>query len=301
MATYLRKKVTANITQRTAQTHTKSATANGFCDSDPYDFDIGLTGNGLSTAMLGLIDQRVRGTLDSIYSSLSSALPCADHDSLTSQTASEDEYDPASNLKASHTAQEVETNTEKSVPESPSVKQHTAQHEPAFLQRLMVKQDTHAVSWSAKSSSSSDWGDTAEDGSAEVSAQPVQLDTSEQPCDSAAAAAPSDKPTPTMPCAEHSQKALQPSETGQEEQAQAAKPLRPSGGSQNSDRQSKGPVLKRPASAGALAGSQGSAGSRKRKAGPSNAMVRSVLLGSQDLIPVLLKSIGCTPKPTIVA
>ena len=177
--------------------------------------------------------------------------------------------------------------SEKPVPQAPSLKQHTAQHEPAFLQRLVVKQDTHAVSWSTDSDSGSDRGDAPENGSADVvSAQLVQLDSPQLLCDLAAAEGPSYKPD-SKPSHIEGQKALQPSETGLEGQTQAAKPVHPSGGSQNSDRQSKGPILKRPVSAGALAGSQGSTGSRKRKVGPSNAMVRSVLLTFDDLTPCL--------------
>ncbi len=65
MATFLRKKIITNIKQDPAQTSTKGATANGYCDSDPYDFDIGLTGNTLSITFANLVDQRVRGTQDS--------------------------------------------------------------------------------------------------------------------------------------------------------------------------------------------------------------------------------------------
>lgn len=45
MATFLRKKVSASSTQGTAQATNGDAATTGPHDFDPYDFDMGFTGN----------------------------------------------------------------------------------------------------------------------------------------------------------------------------------------------------------------------------------------------------------------
>ena len=217
---------------------------------------------------------------------MSQAVPHADTELLAEQTALGDAGNHDIELENSQMIQrdkKPDKHLEEPIPHPHARKQETAQHEPAFLQRLMVKQESHAVSWSPGSESSSDWGDVAKHEAADGSAQPIQLQPSQH--DSAAPAAPlHSEPSATSSQREQSDKALQPSKIRQEDQAQASKPSGTSGQSQHSDRSSKGPVPKRHLSAGALAASQGSAGSRKRKAGSSNTMVRRWLLHKHDLV-----------------
>ena len=279
VATAFRNKGSAHITQRTAQATGRTAAASDSCKVDPYDFDIGLTGDTLSPAEIMRAARHRQGPWTHLCSSLRLCPTHADTEVLAEQTASGDAEDHAIELG------NIQSDWKHSgvpVPHPPALKQQTAQHESAFLQRLVVKQEDHAVSWSTDSESSSDWGDGAEYASADGSAQPMRLHPSLH--NSAAAAALNDEPSAESSQLEQSESTLQPSKSRQEDQAQAPKPLGRSGESHNSDRPSKGPVLKRQLSAGALAASQGSSGSRKRKAGPGSAMVRSRLLEPHDIV-----------------
>ena len=203
----------------------------------------------------------------------SSGLPCADDDPVGDLQESQEAGIPSEEPTNSQDA----ANSDKPAAQPPSLKQQTAQHEPGFLQRLVAKQESHAVAWT-ESESGAELGGDAKKGYANGSVQPMHLKAAQQQDDSGAPTAPAEDQQANNV---QFRKTFQLSKDSQDKQAQASRPSARSVGSQDTDRPSRGALPKRPLSAA----SQGSTGSRKRKSEPCSAMVSGVLSNMFDTLP----------------
>ena len=201
-----------------------------------------------------------------------SGLPCADDVPVGDLQESQEAGGQSDEPRISQDAAKFD----KPAAQPPCLKQQTAQHEPGFLQRLVAKQESHAVAWTDSESGAELAGD-AKKGYANGSVQPMHLKAAQQQDDTGAPTAPADQQANNV----QSRKTFQSSKDSQDKQAQASRPLARSVGSQDSDRPSRGALPKRPLSTA----SQGSAGSRKRKAEPSSAMVSGMLSNMFDTNP----------------
>jgi len=202
-----------------------------------------------------------------------SGLPCADDIPVGDLQESQEAGGQSDEPRISQDAAKFD----KPAAQPPCLKQQTAQHEPGFLQRLVAKQESHAVAWT-DSESGAELGGDSKKGYANGSIQPMHLKATQQQDDSGAPTAPAEDQQANNV---QSRKTFQSSKDSQDKQAQASRPSARSVGSQDSDRPRRGALPKRPLSAA----SQGSTGSRKRKAEPSSAMVSGVLSNMFDRIP----------------
>ena len=277
MVTSLRKKGVAKTLLSKAHATPKERTVPAeLPEDDPYDFDIGLTGDSsLFPAPHHQIQRHLTGKWFHQPQTEIPGVFYADKDPDGKQQALQAAKEAAKKSSSSQAAVSLTRQAEQPALEPLAPVQPTAQHEPGFLQSLMAKQEARQVSWTDSDSdrgSAKEVASGADNGTAE--SLPVQLSKhqgasatavnfTEQKNASETAAAPEDG----------KQKGDVPSGIAQEvpkdkEEEQAPAATEPSGRAKALDPQDglvtsgRGPPVKRPLSGA----SQGSNGSRKRRA-----------------------------------